>query len=398
MFKQFIRLVAIMSLGGQSGLAPAVDTYSVQELTLGPVITLSGTVIPKKEITLTAQLPGRVEMIAGEEGDFFQEDEILVSIDATELKARRRGAYAELQNARAALRSAGIQYERELWSPDSPTEAPGGMGLPHLFDQFVTKPFSDILGQSDSGLDRRAQLHSYGTQIEQARNAILGAQAQIEQIDAKLRDAVGKAPFEGVIIKKRIEMGDTVQPGMPLLEFANTQQLQIEADIPARLVPGLELGETVTAHLDVVDTPVNVQVARIFPTADPQRHTITVKFDLPTEQEADFIKYVGPGQYVQVEIPEVRKRTFAQQVLVIPKASVIYRGSLPSVFVRQDEAQQELRLIRLGRSISAEKAENIDKQWGELVQVLSGLSVGETILVNPTPGLTSSKSTTPSQH
>ncbi len=348
----------------------ATESYEIEELSIGTTVTLGGTVIPYKEVTLSAQIPGRVEKIAGEEGDKFAENAVLVKINDAVLRAKRRAAEAAFYQADASLRNANIQYSRELWSPDSPQKsAPGGMGLPFMFDQFFTQPMSDIIGRSDTGLDRQADLHSFGSQIEQARSALMQARSQIEQIDASLRDALSKAPFNGVIIRKLIEEGDTVQPGMPLIEFADTEFLQIKVDVPARLVAGLQKGATVPAKLDVSDTPVLARVAQIFPTADPTLHTVTVKFDLPIGTQT------GPGQYAEVEIQDITVP--AQNTPVIPREAIVWRGSLPGVYVLVEsdgEIKRQLRLVRLGRDIDQ-----------TLVSVLSGVSIGDKVELNPKP-------------
>ncbi len=343
-------------------------------------MTLSGTVIPEKEVTLSAQLPGRVEMIAGEEGDQFDEGSTLVALNERELLAKRRAAIAAWHRADAALRNAGMQYSQKLWSPNSTEQSPGGMGLPHLFDQFFTQPLTEWLGQSDEGLDRRAQLHTYGTQIEQARSALMQAESQIEQIDSKLRDAQGLAPFDGVIIKKWVEVGDTVQPGQPLLQFANTQRLQIEVNVPARLVRGLKVGKRIAAKLDVLDERVIVTIAQIFPVADPQRHTVKVKFDLFIDQNSEDARYVGPGQYAQVDVPDVKASQ--RDLLLIPKSAVIKRGSLPGVCVFKRDNKNELRLVRLGRIINPALINDLDPRFGDFVSVLSGLREGDQIVIN----------------
>ena len=387
MLKQIIRIATALSLCQSLPLASAADsyTYEVRVHDISPPVTLSGTVIPKKEATFTAQIPGRVEIIAGEEGAQFEQDALLVALDDRELLAKRRAAYAEWMRADAALRNAGMQYSRELWSSDSPDKAPGGMGLPHLFDQFFTKPLSDFLGQSDEGLDRRAQLHSYGSQIEQARSTLLRAESEIEQIDAKLRDAESRAPFDGVITKKLVEVGDTVMMGQPLLQFAEMDRLQIEVDVPARLVRSLKVDKQVSAKLDVLDERIVVTVAQIFPIADPQRHTVKVKFDIPTEIHDKF-SYVGPGQYAQVDVPEVK--TGQQELLLIPKSAVDQQGSLPEVCIFNNN-QYKRRVVRLGTEIDPALISELDPNLGDYISVLSGLKEGDQVVINPVSGKTS---------
>ncbi len=361
-------MLSIWSGSSFSAQPGSTGDYVVQERPILTAVTLGGTVIPTREITLSAQSPGRVEQIAGEEGDAFEKDTVLVKLNNEGLLAQRRAAMAEWANADATLRQAGVEYQREVYSPNSlKSKAPGGMGLPFMFDDMFTEPMADMMGKADSRLDRNAVLHNYSIQIEQARNALVGARSQIEALDAKLRDTKGQAPFNGVIIKKLVEVGDTVQPGQHLLKFADTNTLQIQVEVPARLVPGLQVGMVVPSKLDVGGW-VQVRVAQIFPIADPSRHTVTVKFDLPANT------LTGAGQYAQVEIQDVNSP--AKYLPVIPRAAIVWRGSLPGVYVLNNN-RRELRLLRLGNT------------YGSEVTVLSGLKGGETIELNPQPGMSS---------
>lgn len=343
------------------------NAYVIQARPIISATMLGGTVIPAKEVTLSAQVPGRIEKISGEEGSSFKENAALISISTEELLAQRRSAMAEFASADAALRNAGVRYQQELFTPDSIKKAPGGMGLPFLLDEMMTEPMSEILGKSDTKLDRRTNLHNFETQIEQARNTLMRARSQIDAIDAKLRDAHGLAPFDGMITKKLVEVGDTVQPGTPLLKFADTSSLQIQVEVPARLASGLQTGMVLNAKLDVGGW-VQVRIAQVFPIADAQRHTVTVKFDLPPNTRT------GAGQYAQVEVQDVN--TPATYMPIIPTAAVVWRGSLPGVYVLNN-GKRSLRLLRLGNN------------YGQEVAVLSGLKSGETIEVNPAPGTTS---------
>lgn len=188
------------------------DCFSVQQSRGVPTVAVGGTVIPYKEVTLSAQLPGRVTRLAGIEGDTFKKGTLLVLLDTAELVAKRREAEAQLYSADAQLRNAGVQYNRELWSPKSDA-SPGGMGVPNLFDQMFTRPMESMGGQREYGAERYSDVYSSEVQIQEAQSAMARMQATIQQIDAKLRDARSIAPFDGVIMKKFVEIGDTVQPG-----------------------------------------------------------------------------------------------------------------------------------------------------------------------------------------
>jgi multidrug efflux pump subunit AcrA (membrane-fusion protein) len=342
------------------GRVVPVDVRSTQA-----TVTLGGTVVPYKEVTLAAQLPGRVIFLAGTEGDAFKEGVKLAELDDKELRAQHAAAVAALRDAEASMRSAGVEYSRELYAPQrhSPSQLPG-MGMPSLFDQFVTRPMGELVGQGSPGLERSADLHRHGIQIEQARNAYMKAVSQIQQIEAKFRDARSIAPFDGVIVKKFVEVGDTVQPGQPLLGFADTHYLQVQIEVPARLMPGIRNEMWLRAKLDIRNTWVDVRVAQIFPMADPERHTVRVKLDLPTTAPA------APGMYSEVMIPDVDAPV--RSVLVVPAAAVVQRGSLPMVNVVREDDRKELRIVRLGERVDAHH-----------VTVLSGLQPGEFVYLEP---------------
>jgi len=357
------------------------QVVTVQASSAASAVTLGGTVVAYKQVTLTAQIPGRVDLLAGTEGDKFKKDDILVAIDDSQLLAKRREVQSQIGVAQAQIANARVQYDREIWSPqDRSISRSGGMGMPSMFDQMFTQPFSQNMMPGNYGgnrwVDERANLYSRGTQLSQAQSQLAAARSQLEQIDAKLRDTRSFAPFDGVIIKKMVEKGDTVQPGQPLVEYADLTYLQIQVDVPVRLMGGLSKGMLIPVKIDVGNVRVDARVAQIFPTADPVRHTVTVKFDLPVGVPG------GPGMYAEVMVPEESDNM--QNVPVIPDTAVLWRGSLPAVYVATPDNGQELRLIRLGDYVN-----------GNQVAVLSGLKVGDRIYAVPPTGASSDWSQRP---
>jgi RND family efflux transporter MFP subunit len=172
------------------------------------------------------------------------------------------------------------------------------------------------------------------------------------------------APFDGYITRKHVDKGDTVQPGQPLLSFANMSQLQIQADVPTRLSAPLAPGFVTQVRLDDQNqTVVRARVAQIFPMADPTRHTVRVKLDLEHGSPAK------AGMYGEVLIPQPGLEQGS--LPMIPVSAVVYRGGLPMVYVLDTRDQPRLHLLRLG------------EQTGDQVTVLTGLQGGERILANP---------------
>lgn len=365
--KVSVSLAITLGLMGsvQSLYAEAVENVTTVEVVRQQnQIVLGGSVIPSRQVTIAAQLPGRVEYIAGAEGDAFEQNTALVALDDDELLAQRGAAIASMSNAEASLRNAGVQFQRELSSPSS-RNSMSGMGIPGMFDQMFTRNFSDMMGINNPGMERQADLYSRSTGIEQARSSYMQARSQLEQVDAKLRDVVGYAPFNGVIVSKMVEVGDTVQPGQPLVTYADTEALQVMVEVPARLMPGVHDGDELEARLDIdKDSPVKVRVAQIFPMADPIRHTVKVKLDVPLDSRA------APGMYAEVMVPDVSIP--AMNLPVIPRGAIVHRGSLPAVYVLSTLGKRELRVLRLGQPLADGR-----------VTVLAGLSGGERVVNDP---------------
>jgi multidrug efflux pump subunit AcrA (membrane-fusion protein) len=353
--------------------APAQpQVVTVRERQAGVSTILGGTVIPFREVTLSAEIPGRIEYIAGREGDRFNQGEILIAIDDDELVAQREQALANLNNSYLGLRNSQMQYGREWWAPQSRNiNRLPGMGLPSLFDQFFTRNLGSGMGFGNPWLERYTDLYSSGTQMGQAQGQYLGALSQLRGIDARLRDTRTLSPFNGVIVQKMVEAGDTVQPGQPLLKYADLTDLQLSVEVPSRLLSGVREDMVVPAMLDFNNQFVDVRVAQIYPMGNTQRHTITVKFDLPVGTAA------WPGTYAEVMLPD--SGTQSQTLIEIPKSAVVQRGSLPIVYVIKGD-RRELRLVRLGASYSE-----------GTVTVLAGLTPGDQVLVNPPPGVTSGR-------
>jgi len=367
-----VAFVGMLGIAGASGAGASGSgqIFVVQASSEQPTVAIGGSVVPYREVTLAAQLPGRIKFVAGKEGDAFSGDNLLVAIEENELLAKRAAAYAQYGAADAELRNAGVQYSRELWSPQGKS-APGGMGIPNLFDQMFTRPAEDFFGERDRDAERSADLFGASTRIEQARSAMLRAQSEIQAIDAKLRDAKSVAPFDGVIMQKFIEEGDTVQPGQPLLKYADTSWLQIEIDVPARLAQGLQPMQILLqgATFDDHPEPVDVRVAQIYPMADVQRHTIKVKFDVPQGVSK-------PGMYAKVLIPDTSIAAGLARTPAIPSSAIRYRGSLPIVYIQNAEGGAELRMIREGKRLP-----------GGMTSVLSGIAVGDQVYTDPGPDI-----------
>lgn len=338
------------------------DIITVSSTEIGATVTLGGTVEPKKIVNLSAQMPGDISFVAGSEGDSFQRGDILIALDTNALLAKREQVIAQLANAKAGHRNAIIQYNHELENPNSQANAMLG-GAPSLFGMFGD-PMRSITGQGNPDMERHASLYAMGTQIETAQNGVNQAYAALREIDEALNNAASYAPFDGVIVKKMVEKGDIVQPGMPLISFADVTRLQIRAEVPTQLLRVVKMGGLIHTRLDGYSNLIKVSVDRIFPMAAAGGHTTTVKFRLPRDIVAH------SGMYAEIILPDPTSKNTA--LPVIPYSAIVWRGSLPAVFQVTENGKHRLHLIR------------VDEQAIDgYVSVISGINVGDKILAQP---------------
>jgi len=339
--------------------------YSVKKQIIPITIDVAGTVVPQKTVTLSAQLPGRINFIAGEEGDAFKAGQLLVSIDDSGLRAKQESAYAQRDSAYAAIRNARAQLNREIASPmsESSGKAPGGMGLPAMMDQMFTSPMQDMTGMRDQDMERESDLILRQTQLAQTYTNYKQSEAQIKEIEATLRDAVSVAPFDGVIKNIHIEVGDTIQPGQRIVEFSQIDTYKIEVKIPVRLSRSLKKGMKVLVKLDN-NQHIAAPVSRIFPIANAKDHTVHTEIDLPKNTDTT------AGSYAAVSIPD---RSFNQASnLAIPETAIVRKNGLPLVFSLDDEGKTRIRIVRLGEA-----------SMGGMIIILSGVQENDKIIANP---------------
>ncbi|VAW63406.1 Efflux transporter, RND family, MFP subunit, AcrA/E family [hydrothermal vent metagenome] len=385
----------------------ATQIVQVSNIKTGAHVVLGGTVVANKEIVLTAQISGRVDYVAGSEGDWFNAGQVLVALNHDNILAQRDQAIANLYSTEASLGNAKVSYTKEYWAPQAyrdfnnqqaklntnsmmssmgyfpsmfekffsmggmPGGMPGGMqggGMPGINNSASN--FSYPNTNLNPWINRDLDLYNQENHVNIAKSQIMAMRSRVNEIDTHLRDARSISPFEGVIVKKLVETGDTVQRGQALIKYSDTRSLQLKVEVPARLVSALHTGEIVPAKLDVGNTYIEVRVAQIYPTADSQRHTVTVKFDLPDNVPG------GPGMYAEVMVQDIN--TPINSMPVIPSSAIVRRGSLPAVFVLNAKNKAELRLVRLG--------DQVDNQH---VAVLAGVQPGENVFAYPHPGMRS---------
>lgn len=363
-------LMSLLAGGVGRAAAPAPAPYLVR-IGAEPAInriTLGGVVIPYKTVRAEALAGGRVDYVVGDAGTLVHGGQVLVAIDDTRELAGLMEAQAGFSTAQSAWRSAYAAYTRQLYSPRmNSVSGPQSMGPLGLFNMFFTRPFSSMVGIESPGLEYWAgTVGSYSALVAGAEK-VRAARARIASAENALANTRTYAPFDSVVIAKDVEIGDTVQPGQPLMTVAYIARMRVKVEVPEHLVSGLSLGQTLPVTVGRGRLAMQGVVSEVYPLANPATHTVTVKLDLPRGAP------VASGMYASISLPESGPLGAPQ--VVIPEAALVAGHYLPAVLVvPPGKERSELRLLRLGERLP-----------GGAVVVLAGLRPGERIIVNPPP-------------
>ncbi len=235
----------------------------------GP-LDASGTV-EATDAQLGFQAAGRIDTILVDEGASVKAGQELARLDQTELKARRGQAAAQLAASQALLtelergsRTEEVQQGRDQLAAADQRLADAQRDLDRtkrLFDGGAVA--REALDKAQLAFDVAQSQHDQAAQqlqllqvgprperIEAQRAAVAAARATVQQIDAMLANAVITAPFDGVVTVKDREVGETVQPGAPVLTVTNLGDRWVRIYIPETQIGAVHIGEAATITAD----------------------------------------------------------------------------------------------------------------------------------------------------
>jgi RND family efflux transporter MFP subunit len=201
--------------------------------------------------------------------------------------------------------------------------------------------------------------------LDDARRAFKVAEAERQAAAAQLTYTTVKAPFAGTITVKIADIGDMALPGRPLLKMEDSGQLRLEAMVAESDLRAVTQGDEAPVLIDALGPrPVKGVIAQILPAGDPQTHTFLVKVDLPRTPG------LKTGMFGRLLLDKGTSET-----IVVPRAAIVERGQLTGVFVVEPDRIARLRWVKVGRS------------FDEVVEVLSGLNIGERVMTDAAMGI-----------
>lgn len=324
----------------------------------GAVLNASGYVTARRRATVSSKVTGKVVQIFVEEGQAVRQGQVLARLDDSQARAELALAQAQVSAARkSAAQDQARLHEAEL-----------------NLQRRQRLMQENVVGRAEVET-AQADVDSLKARIAYAQEQIAVAQSQVRLRQTDLDDMVVRAPFSGVAISKDAQQGEMVSPVSAGGGFTRTgigtivdmSSLEIEVDVNESFINRVRPEQKVEAVLDAYpDWQIPAHVITTVPTADRQKATVRVRiaFDkLDPRILPDMgvkVSFLRDEEPAQAAAPAAR--------FTVPKSAVRTLDGRTVVFVlKQDRVER--RAVRAGL------------EEGDQVEVLSGVSAGEQVVV-----------------
>ena len=244
-----------------------------------------GNVIAVSTAQVAARTMGTVLQVTVHEGDYVKRGQVLAQLDERELASHRSAAQAGAQGATAgvaqatkALTAAQAQadvmqktYERYSYLKEQKSVSP--------------QEFDEISAKQQAA---QANLEQVKAALRQAEAGSTQAESEAHAAESVASYARIVAPFDGHVIRRTVEPGSLVSPGMPLFIVEDSSRYQLEATLPAEATAFLKKSASARVQLDgLQQKSLSGKVAEMEAGADPASHTLKARIDLPRKPECN---------------------------------------------------------------------------------------------------------------
>jgi membrane fusion protein, multidrug efflux system len=302
------------------------ETAIVVERVLEPAFEwASGTVRSARRTTVAARILARIEAVRVNAGDDVAAGDLLLTLDARDLRAR----VAQVRESLKAAQAQRDLAQRELDRADELLKR--GIGTRQRYDQALS-----------------------ALQVGEAE--VNGLRQSLDEAQTALSYTQIKAPVAGRVIDRLAEPGDTVAPGQPLLRLYDPAALRIEAPVRESLAVRLNVGDDLRIEVPALAETMTGPIDEIVPFAESGARTLLVKVRMPSDAR------LFAGLYARIAIPAGERAR-----IPVPAEAVTRIGQLEFVTVIEDTGPAK-RMVTSGERL----------EDGRL-DILSGLSAGERI-------------------
>lgn len=298
-------------------------------------VSASGKIEAENSANLSTRMMGFVTKLHVQVGQKVTTGQLIVSINNTDLQAKKAQVDASILQATAAYNNAKKDYDR----------------------------FTNLFKQQSAS---QKELDDMTARYEMAKASLQGAKQMRNEVVAQFSYANITAPFSGVVTNTFVKEGDMANPGMPLVSIEGASKLQVTAMVSENDITAIRNGMLVDILVKSNATSLKGKVTEVSASAKNTGGQYLVKINLePTKAK------VLSGMFVNVQFPIESKTTSEpSERMLVPESALVHQGQLTGIYTIGNGNVAILRWLRVG------------KKLGNQVEVLSGLSVKEQYVVS----------------
>ncbi|MFQ6081751.1 MAG: efflux RND transporter periplasmic adaptor subunit [Candidatus Aminicenantia bacterium] len=363
-----IALIIFFNLQVQRERAIKVKIEKVKTHNLTSIVSASGEVKPRKNINISAHIPGRVVKIGVEEGQYVNKGDFLLKLDSTQYEA-----YVERDRAMiASLQADLIQARARLKRDEQAYQRAKKLHRENLI--------------SDEQLENAKTQHEISLASYQAiTHRIDEAKASLQSSLDNLNKTVYHSPIDGIITSLRIEEGEVVitgtmnNPGTVLMTIADLSVMEVEVEVDETDVIAVELEQPSEVRVDALpERIIKGKVTEVGSSALAKLGQVT------SEEAKDFKvvitlidspKTLKPGLSASADIITAKR----ENVLAVPISSLVLKEEEKED--KKKEEKEGVYIVKEGRAYFQPVEKGI---MGEMmVEIKSGLKEGQEVIVGP---------------
>jgi RND family efflux transporter MFP subunit len=324
----------------------------------GAVLNASGYVVARRRATVSSKVTGKVLDVLLEEGQPVREGQILAHLDDTQPRATLALAEAQLASARkAAAEDQARLQQAEL-----------------TLQRRAALVKENVVGKAELD-EAQSEVDSLKARIAYTQQQIGVAEQQVNLQKTMLADMVVRAPFSGVAISKDAQPGEMISPVSAGGGFTRTgigtivdmSSLEVEVDVNETYINRVSNKMKVESVLDAYpDWRIPSHVITTIPSADRQKATVKVR--------------IGFDQLDPRILPDMGvKVSFLRDAPAPGQAAVVPRALVPKTAVRTADGRSVVFVLKEDRV--ERRAISVGLENGDQVEVISGVSAGERVVV-----------------
>lgn len=357
-----IAALSLAYLAWSGRLTPALDVKTAKVARMFPsraltTLNASGYVVAQRKAAVSSKATGRLEHLYVEEGKVVKQGDIVATLENQDLKATLDEARANVKVARAALDNAEAELQDATLNYNR---------------QKTLRETGSVSVQSFDTAEARYRKAVAG--IASARFGVDRTKASVEVAEVNLEYSLIRAPFDGVILTKNADEGEIVAPfgaatnaKAAVATMADLESLMVEVDVAESSLEKVKVGDVAETRLDAFPNdrfPGTVHM--IVPTADRSKATVLTKVKFDRLDPRVLPEMSAKVAFLSRPLKDDEEKSF----LGIPLSALRKVGKQDIVF-RINDAVAHSVSVMVGRS------------WDDTVEILSGLSEGDTIVINP---------------